>query len=113
MIGRGETPPPIAPLFPAERIAMTPPLTEEQREAVVPYRDTLADIVFLAATRYQSELESRGIPSEHIVGPLLAGIYGAAEKFLRLGGADEFAKRLHNAVQTVARDFHFQLTVSN
>ena len=69
-----------------------PPLTDEQKQAVARYRDTLSDIVFMAATRYQYELEKQGIPSEHIAGPLLAGLYGAAEKYMRLSGAEEFAK---------------------
>ena len=79
---------------------MIPPLTDTQREAVARYRDTLSDIVFTAATRYQHELEQQGIPPAHIAGPLLAGLYGAAEKYLRVGGAKEFAQRLFTAADT-------------
>ena len=95
---------------------MTPPispLTAEQREAVDRYRDALFDITLKMLTTYQRALESKGIPSEHIPGPLLGGLYGAAEEYMRLGGAEEFAKRLHNAVQTVAREFHFEITEQN
>jgi hypothetical protein len=95
---------------------MTPPispLTEEQKEAVARYRDTLSEIVFMAATRYQHELEKKGIPPEHIAGPILAGLYGAAERYLRVGGAEELAQRLHDAVQAAAREFHFEVTEIN
>ena len=92
---------------------MTPPLNAEQQEAVARYRDALFDITLKMVTTYQRALESEGIPSERIAGPLLAGLYGAAEKYLRVGGAEEFAQRLHDAVQTAAREFHFQITSSN
>ena len=92
---------------------MTPPLTHEQKQAVEKYRNALFDLALTAARAYERELQKQGIPPEHIAGPLLASLYGAAEKFLRLGGADEFAKRLHNAVQTVAREFHFEITEKN
>ena len=92
---------------------MTPPLTAEQQEAVARYRDALFDLTLKMATTYQRSLESQGIPSERIAGPLLAGLYGAAEEFLSVGGAEDFAKRLHNAIQAAAREFHFEVTVSN
>jgi hypothetical protein len=92
---------------------MTPPLTDPQKQAVHKYRGALFDLVLTAATTYHRELEKQGIPGEHIAGPLLASVYGAAEKYLRLGGAEDFAKALHNAVHTVAREFHFQITEEN
>ena len=100
----------------SEGIAMTPPispLTAEQREAVDRYRDALFDITLKMLTTYQRALESKGIPSERIAGPLLGALYGAAEEYMRLGGAEEFAARLHNAVQAAATELHFEITAIN
>ncbi len=92
---------------------MTPPLNDQQKRAVAQYQKALLDVVLTTTTTYERALEKQGIPPERIAGPLLAALYGAAEKYLRLGGAEEFAKRLHNAVQAVAREFHFEVTEGN
>jgi hypothetical protein len=92
---------------------MIPPLTDEQRQAVARYRDTLYDVALTAATTYHRRLEEQGIPPEHIAAPFLAALYGAAEEYMRLGGAEDFAKALHNAVQSAARRFHFEIVESN
>lgn len=92
---------------------MTPPLTDEQKEAVAHLRDTLYDVALTAATTYHKRLEEQGIPPEHIAAPFLASLYGAAEEYMRFGGAEAFAKALHNAVQSAAREFHFEITEIN
>jgi hypothetical protein len=92
---------------------MIPPLTDEQKQAVARYRDTLYDVALTAATTYHRRLEEQGIPPQHVAAPFLAALYGAAEEYMRLGGAEAFAKALHNAVQSAAREFHFEIVESN
>jgi hypothetical protein len=92
---------------------MTPPLTDEQRQALEKYQNALFDLALTGAKTYHQRLEELGVPPERIAGPLLASLYSAAEHYMRLGGAEDFAKALHNAVQTAAREFHFVMTETN